>query len=321
MFVSIVIAIICISFVLECCKEYLNHTKFRGFNYFRGLPVLGDLFNFMTFDNFKVYKYFHSLIDKFDGKLCYTWAGSELLFVTEDPEIFEIILNSENFLAKPYTFDFMRNHSGLFSAETAEIWKPHRRALAPTLGLKNINSYNSVFNEKAKRMVDRMERDIGRSVDLYRIVFKYGADVVFKTVCDVDFPMQNIRGDFVVDIICSFMKGVHQRMESILKRYDFIYQLTKQCNYDNVILSQIHRVAESVIEMKKAHLADKLMDGIDELAIAKEKGNMNLIQKCLQLEQEGKMDQIVVREQVETMLVAGMDTTGKNININITVTI
>lgn len=311
MFISIVLAIICISLVLECCKEYLNHTKFKGFNYTRGVPLLGNLINFMTSDNFKVYKYFHSLTDNFDGKLCYTWIGPELLFVTEDPDTFEIILNSENFVTKPYIFDFMRNHSGMFSAVTAEIWRPYRRTLTPTLGLKTINSFNSVFNEKAKRMVDRMERDIGTSVDLYRIIFKYAADVAFKTVCDVDFPMQNTRGDFVMDIICSFMKGVEERIESIFKRYDFIYQITNQCDYDNVIFSHIHRVVESVIEMKKAHLADKLMDGIDEVAIAKEKGNMNLIQKCLQLEQDGKINRINVREQVETILVAGMDTTGK----------
>lgn len=269
--------------------------------------MLGNMINHVKCDKFKGYKYFNSLTGNFDGKLCYTWLGPELLFATEDPEIFEVILTSENFLAKPYIFEYFRNQTGLITAASTEIWRPYRRALTPTLGLKNINSFNSVFNEKAKRMVDLMERDIGKSVDMHRIIFRYANDVAFKTVCGVDIPMQNARGDFVMDITSDLLKCIGLRIDSALRRFGFFYQLTKQWNRENVVFSQFRRIVDCVIELKKTHLADKLLNGTDELAIAKEKGNMNFIQKCFQLEQEGKMNKLIVREQIETILVAGME--------------
>lgn len=315
---SILFSIFCtltiLVFVIECWKEYLNYTKLKGFFYSRGLPVLGKMIDFVNRDGFKAYQFVDSLTERFDGKMCYTWIGPELFFATEDPQTFEIILKSDNFLGKPYMFEFFRNRIGLVTAASVDIWKPYRRALNPTLGPKVVKSFMSIFNEKSKRMVDLMERDIGKTIDLYRMTFKYATDTIFRTACGVNFPMQNARGDFMMDKVLQFFASMQLRIDSVLMRFDFIYQLTKQWQLENMVFSQFRQSVNSVIELKKTLLADKLMDGIDELAIAKENGNMNWIEKCLQLEQEGKIDMIDVREQVETILVAGMDSTGFTIN-------
>lgn len=312
---SIVFAIFCTLSVLlvalECWKEYLNRTKLKGFQFSRGLPVLGNLINHLKCDKFKSYKYFNALTERFNGKLGYTWLGPELLFLTEDPRTFETILTSENFLAKPYLFEFFRNQTGLITAATVEIWRPYRRALSPTLGLKKVNSFNSVFNEKAQRMVDAMERDIGKCVDMHRIIFRYATDVAFKTTCDVESPVQNAREDFIMDTISDIFKSVELRIDSTLRKFDFIYKLTRRWDHENLIFSQFRRITDHAIELKKKHLADQLANGTDELALAKKNGTMNLIQKCLQLEQDGQIDRVSVREQVETVLVAGTESNSK----------
>lgn len=59
------------------------------------------------------------------------------------------------------------------------------------------------------------------------------------------------------------------------------------------------------------------MNGIDELAIAKEKNRFNYIQKCLQLEVEQKFNDKDVCEELQTVLLASTDATATVLNSTI----
>lgn len=61
-------------------------------------------------------------------------------------------------------------------------------------------------------------------------------------------------------------------------------------------------------------LAEKLANGEDELAEAKENFAQNYLQKCLQMEREQKWSDLNVCEELDTIFVGSVDTTATTVN-------
>lgn len=89
------------------------------------------------------------------------------------------------------------------------------------------------------------------------------------------------------------------RVSSARRRYkSHVNEFSNHC-VDLIFLA-------GALETKKIDLADKMSIGIDEIAMAKESYRMNYLQKCLQLESEGKFDDSDVCEEMQTILLGGM---------------
>lgn len=307
----VLFAVVIIILAIECWKEYLNYTKLKAFIHLRGLPVLGSLLKFMKCDNESVIDLPKILIGNREGELFYTWMGPILYISVESPEMYQTILNSEKFLKKAYVYGFIRNN-GIFTAEP-NIWKIHRRAIIPTFSLKVLNSFLPIFNEKSKRMVDLMERNIGKAVNMHRNMFKQSLDVTIKSAFGVNFPMQNEIGDEFCNKLIQIFECIQLRFHSVWMKWDFIFQFTDYCKAENLIYPQLHQKTNSFLLSKRAQLAEKLVDGDDELSDAKENNCMNFLQKCLQLEKEKTFDSINIRDEMETLLIASSDTTASAI--------
>lgn len=184
----------------------------------------------------------------------------------------------------------------------------HRKALNPTLGPKMICKFLPIFNEKSKKMVDLMERDIGKNFDMHRVMFKAAADSVFSTSFDIDWSMQNTYGDNFRDAVLAIFERVQLRAHSVLLKWDPVYKLTKHYAMDSNDYPKIKRITQSLVETKKNCLAEKLIQNCDELADAKEAHCSNYIQKCIQLELEKKFDNENTCDNVETLFLGSVDT-------------
>lgn len=297
-----------IIFAIECWKIYLNNTKLKPFYHNKSYPVIGKAFDIIGKNNEQIIIEFGSRTNK----LCYTWVGPMLMFHVGSPDDFQAILTSEKFLKKAFPYDFLYNRTGILTSEP-HIWKEHRRALNPTLGPKMVSSFVPIFNEKSKKMVDLMERQLGCTVDMHRIMFKASIDSIMNASYGINWSMQNQRGDDIHDMILHIMHGLQLRIQRVWL-WNPIYQMTHEYKREISRFFQFYRFNRSALEMKKMELAEKLEHGIDELADAKENNNMNYLQKCLQMELENKFSDENVCEEMDTIFVGSVDTSATSIN-------
>lgn len=304
--IALIVLIICMA--IECYKLYLNETKLKPFHHCKSWPVVGKAFDLIGKNNEEIFVEFGSHTDG----LCYTWVGPVLIFHVAAPEDCQAVLTSEKFLKKAFPYDFLYNRTGILTAEP-HIWKEHRRALNPTLGPKMVSSFVPIFNEKSKKMVDLMERQLGGIVDMHRIMFKASIDSIMNASFGVNWSMQNQRGDDIHDIIIAIMRGLQLRIQRMWL-WNPIYQMTNEYKREISRFFQFYRFNRSALEHKRMELAEKLVHGEDELAIAKENNTMNYLQKCLQLELENKFTDENVCEEMDTIFVGSVDTSATTIN-------
>lgn len=300
--------IVAATLAVECWKVYITLTKLRGFCGLYGLPVLGKVIDLLKCDTENVFDLPAKLIGDVVSKVYYAWFGPVLFVFTSSPEVYETILNSEKCVKKAYIYSFLRNTTGIFTAEP-NTWKAHRRALNPTLGPQMVNTFLSIFNEKSQKMIDLMEANVGENVDMHRFAFKASLDSILSSSFDINWSLQNQRGDKLRDVILNIFERVQLRAQSIWMKWDPIYRFTNYYQIDNREYPKFHRVIDGILEAKKVDLAESLAHGDNVLAKAKESNRLNFLQKCLLLYSEKKFNDLNVRDEMQTILIGSVDTT------------
>lgn len=305
-----VVAFVCliVVFAIECRKIWLNETKLKAFHHVRSLPVIGKGYAIIGKNNEQIFHEFGSHTDD----LCYTWIGPVLVFHAGSPADFQAILTSESFLKKAFPYEFLYNKTGILTAEP-HIWKQHRRALNPTLGPKMVASFVPIFNEKFRKMVDLMERQLGDTVDMHNIMFKAAIDSIMSASYGINWTMQNKRGDDIHDMIIQIMKGLQLRIQRIWL-WNPIYHMTGEYKREISKFLKFYRFNRSALEAKKMDLAEKMVHGEDELELAKENNTLNYLQKCLLLERQGVFSDENVDEEMDTIFVGSVDTSAITTN-------
>lgn len=244
---SIIVAIGLIIFAIECRKVHLKHTKLKNYPIAPCLPVFGNFFDLLQCDNEQIFDFPRQLMAKygvsFDEKLICTWITGILFMYTDHPDTLQQVFNSDVTLKKGYPYDFIRNRNGLITAEPS-IWKVHRKMLNPTLGPKIVNTFIPIFNEKISKMIKIMKKNIGNNIDLHPFAFKTAMESIFQAAFDVDWSMQNKKGDDFRTTILDMFDRVQLRVHTVWMKLELLYKLTDFNKLDNVAYKVFHRLVE-----------------------------------------------------------------------------
>lgn len=291
----------------EFRKWQLGCTKLKAFSKITGLPILGIGGRFIGQNNEEVLRTLDHLY--YEAKSPFqAWLGPALVIGISDPEDMQTILNAEQCLDKPYMYRFLRNITGLL-ASRREMWKQHRKALNPTFSTKVINSFIPIFNDKANILANQMDKNVGTSFDIYRPVFKALTDTIVNTALGTKWELQTSHGDRLHDIFIEVMNSFQRRIVRFWLKWDFTYNLTKECKREMVLLERGYRFLRSIRETKEIEIDEKLEKGDDILEKAKDENLLTWIQKCFMLYRDGVFTDQQLIEEIDTAFVGGTDTT------------
>ncbi|XP_031634581.1 probable cytochrome P450 313b1 [Contarinia nasturtii] len=221
---------------IEIRKWYLNRTKLRAYSKLKEVPILGIGGRFIGLDNEKSMQSIDQLFYEKEQPFA-AWFGPTLAIGIDSPEDMFTVLNADQCLDKPYLYSHLRNETGLFSSPK-ELWKQHRRALNPTFSTKIMNTFIPTFNRKAGILVERLERNIGTKFDIYRPIFKALTDSIMNTGLGMNWELQTKRGDDLHDMFMEIMSSFQSRVVRFWLKWDFVYNLTKACKRELLLLEQ-----------------------------------------------------------------------------------
>uniref|UniRef100_A0A194ALH3 Putative cytochrome P450 4V2 n=1 Tax=Pinctada fucata TaxID=50426 RepID=A0A194ALH3_PINFU len=256
------------------------------------------------------------------------WVGTQLLVGFYKAETVEVVLQSSKILDKATEYRFLHPWLGTgLLTSTGSKWHSRRKLLTPSFHFKILNDFVGVFQDQAQTMVKRLDSMADRGTFN---IFSY------ITLCALDIICETAMGktvDAQGNTDSEYVKCVYKIAELILKRQrtpwygpDFLYNTIGDGKEHAHCLKVLHEFTEKVILEKTEEFSKKQESGMtmenvlsshdsNEDAYMSRKNRLAFLDMLLYAKQDGKpMSSADIREEVDTFMFEGHDTTASGMN-------
>uniref|UniRef100_A0A6P7GB08 Cytochrome P450 4c3-like isoform X2 n=1 Tax=Diabrotica virgifera virgifera TaxID=50390 RepID=A0A6P7GB08_DIAVI len=279
------------------------------------LPLIGNALELKK--TTEILGKFEDYLSKHNG-LCTIELATYKFIVTSDPTFLEFLLGKTDILNKSDEYQFLGNWlgKGLLTA-AAPKWKRSRKMLTPSFHFSILDVFVDTFDSNAAILVDLLDKETNKdSFDIFPYVKNCTMDVICETSMGVSIHAQkNPKSDYV-RAVAELCRLLILRTYSPLKTFDFFYRLTSDYKLEMEQVKILHSHTMQVItsrkeELKKKHKDDQ-KEETDDVGIKKRKAFLDLL---LETTIDGRpLTDTEIREEVDTFLFAGHDTTAAAIS-------
>ncbi|CAD6193477.1 unnamed protein product [Caenorhabditis auriculariae] len=237
------------------------------------------------------------------------WIGPKAMLCVVRPEYAKEVLESNDLITKAdeYSILFPWLGTGLLTS-TGEKWQRRRKLLTPAFHFKVLNDFISVHDYQAKTLMEQLSplADKGEQVDLFPYLKRAALDIICETSMGCTVDAQN--------------NHEHQYVRSVqrLNEITFVWQRMpwmklKAIWYLSGYGFEYDRNLKIVTEFTSRVINEKWEELCSTGGNA-DKGNSKkaFLDLLLELRQMGEMDFEDVREEVDTFMFEGHDTTSSS---------
>ncbi|XP_026313798.1 cytochrome P450 4d2-like [Hyposmocoma kahamanoa] len=240
---------------------------------------------------------------------------SQRYFLISDVKFIEAIMSSTEFLSKGKSYDFLHPWLGQgLLTSTGRRWKNHRKFLTPAFHFNILQNFLPVFVKSGKILTEKLRSYAaqGEPVDLFPIIALTALDNVTESIMGVSVGAQNDSESQYVKAIKDLTNVLAYRMRNAFASSDPIFNLMSMKRVQDRALKVLHDQSIKVIEARRRQL-DNMENSspISEYGIKNKHAFLDLL---LLAEIDGeKIDNVSVREEVDTFMFEGHDTTTSGI--------
>uniref|UniRef100_A0A1B0CFI6 Cytochrome n=1 Tax=Lutzomyia longipalpis TaxID=7200 RepID=A0A1B0CFI6_LUTLO len=191
------------------------------------------------------------------------------------------------------------------------IWKTHRKLLTPSFNSQTIQTFLPIFNAKAKTMLSNLDRVVEHSDrDFLKYIYYCTLEMICETTLGFNINVQNGKNLDYFEAVDSIGKIVGKRFFQVWYYIDAIYKHSKQFVQETKFFEIAYRLSNTLIEEKKQeYLTEMSNDSTGKPHI--------LINRLLKLHLDGEFTQENVKDEVDTMIAAGHDTSALTISFTL----
>nr|UZE89834.1 cytochrome P450 CYP4XH1 [Chrysoperla zastrowi sillemi] len=309
------ITILILSLIVGKYIEYRwkNRRFFKLAAKFNGpdpLPFIGNahMFSGTSEDVFKqILDHFYNYNDKGPSRF---WLGNQLYVVITKPQHMKAVLTNPNALQKSYVYSFINTWlgTGLFSAPVT-IWKHHRKIIMPSFNQKILDTFISIFQERSNVLAKKLECETGY-FDIFPYVSRCTLDSICESALGITVNSLEDSNEKYVECATRVLDIVNTRMLKVWLHPDFIFKRTKLYRELQFHIQYLHNFTDSIIKQKRAEFKEiqesnrfSPTDQTNDEPIFKRKAFIQLLMETSDFTDEE------IRNEVDTMTVAGNDTT------------
>lgn len=235
-----------------------------------------------------------------------------MLAVTQ-PEHVEVILSNGKFLSKSFMYKFLRTWIGTgLLTSTGSKWHSRRKMLTPTFHFKILDNFIEMFVNKSKIFVNILEKEIGKeSFNIYPYVTICTLDILCETAMGIRGNLQQQRDSKYANAVIETTNEVMTRVMSPWLYPNFIYNLTPSSKRLNRHITTMNNFINEVIdERKQLYKLEKSKKAFEEDDFhTGRKKKFTFLDMLLTYSENEKMSDEDIREEVNTFMFAGHDTT------------
>ncbi|XP_057313640.1 cytochrome P450 4C1-like [Hydractinia symbiolongicarpus] len=196
--------------------------------------------------------------------------------------------------------------SGLLTSYGSK-WRKRRRLITPTFHFNILNDFTSIFVEHSESLVAKfkLECDTGKAIDVQVPISLAALDVICETAMGVKINSQQCATSEYGKSIHSMNSHLQLRQRSPWLWSNFIYKFTSSGKSYYKDLNVLHDFTIDVIN-KRIKSRKKLKESTSDQSNLRKEVFLDML---LDLYDEGEIDIDGIREEVDTFMFEGHDTT------------
>jgi len=235
--------------------------------------------------------------------------GPHSFFISAQPKHAEILLSSNKSITKSYEYSFLEPWLGTgLLLSTGSKWKKRRRLLTPAFHYGILEDFAEVFQEQAKIFVDILQpfADSGETFNICKYATNCTLDIICETAMGVNCGTQyNCDAEYPRAVL-SMCAALQTRQVRAYLWPDFIYNLCEAGRKHNHSIKILHDFTMKVIK-------DKVQKRKEQSQDSESKKRLSFIDILIENYERGEIDLDGLREEVDTFMFEGHDTTASGI--------
>ncbi|KAF7994830.1 hypothetical protein HCN44_004302 [Aphidius gifuensis] len=301
---------------------YNNYLLFKKINKIPSpktkIPLIGWTFEVVSVKVEERNKWFHNISRQFEDGLFYTWLGSFSVHLNK-PQHAEIILRHTKQINKSFFYKFLEPWLGFgLLNSTGQKWAHDRKLITPAFHFGILEEFSEIMVEKAAILNEKLKAKVKLNGDDYFDVFdmigKCALDIIYETALGMNVHAQDdVENEYIKAVHTISTNAVARAMRLWLKS-DFIFYKTSRGKAFKEAVEIAHDKCNKVIIHKQQERKLKCNQDNSSLDVANDIGKKkrrafldSLLEASEKSERPLTMDEI--REQVNTFMFAGHDTT------------
>ncbi|XP_058145994.1 cytochrome P450 4V2 [Dasypus novemcinctus] len=239
------------------------------------------------------------------------WIGTLPMVALYHAENVEVILTSSKQIDKSSMYQFLQPWLGLgLLTSTGNKWRTRRKMLTPTFHFTILENFLDVMNEQANVLVKKFEKHVNQEAfDCFFDVTLCTLDIICETAMGKNINAQN-NGD------SEYVRAVYRMSEVIMQRIkmpwlwpDLLYLMFKEGREHKRSLKILHTFTNNVIIER----ANEMKSNEGCWGQNKRRAFLDLL-LCATDDEGNKLSHEDIREEVDTFMFEGHDTTAAAVN-------
>ncbi|XP_026553699.1 cytochrome P450 4V2 [Pseudonaja textilis] len=303
----------------------LNYWKWKEMNAIPEIkpwyPILG---NSLLFD--RDAEGFWKQVIKFSEEyrcipLLKVWVGPFPHIILYHQDTVEVVLRNSTFIEKSYLYRFLQPWLGTgLLTSTGKKWHSRRKMLTPTFHFTILVDFLEVMIEQANILVQNLEQHLDKdpfNFSLYIVLCTL--DIICETAMGKNIGAQKNKNSDYVKAVQSMSDLIHLRQKSPWLWPNILYNISGKGRQHHMNLKILHSFTDKVIEEKlcKIKQQERYQKGAaSNNHLGKNKERKAFLDMLLDARDEDgeKLSYIGIREEVDTFMFEGHDTTAVALN-------
>ncbi|KAK4025887.1 hypothetical protein OUZ56_014926 [Daphnia magna] len=285
----------------------------------KGVPIFGNILQ-LNVGQVEFLRIVHREWVEKHGPIYCGWGGSRAIVCIASPELMEPILASQKLITKGKEYSYLSSWLGAcMFLTTGKRWRSRRRMLTPAFHFQILENFFDVFNDQSRQLIKELEAaaaspaDDG-SVNVYKILTQCALDII----CDSSMGRQVRKREETSGYLHSINRITQLTMERSLRPWldnDVIFNLTALGRENQRCVKVLHDFTNQVIQDRKKmlnnnNLIDTTISDHEKIEENSSKRRLAFLDLLIQASENGeKLSDDDIREEVDTFMFAGHDTT------------
>ncbi|KAK9872645.1 hypothetical protein WA026_018779 [Henosepilachna vigintioctopunctata] len=292
---------------LKSCIHIIK--KVNEFPGRKGYPLLGNSMEFWGSPDF-IFKEIRKSINEYVSIGAFrSWLFFYPVIWLHEPEDMEKILGAAAITEKPILYQSLRAWLGKgLLLSSGQHWHTRRKMLTPTFHFNILRNFISILIRESRQMVEIIEQHLNEEMDITPMIFNFTLDSICETSMGVRLSSTK-EADSYRKSVHKFGQIVYERFISSWKLIDFIFFFTRDYWNQKKLVKVLHKFSNDVIAKRKLDFHSNYEDDTD-LNSFHGKKRVALLDMLLLAQRQGEdIDDDGIREEVDTFMFAGHDTT------------
>ncbi|XP_025204847.1 cytochrome P450 4C1-like isoform X2 [Melanaphis sacchari] len=260
---------------------------------------------------------------KKNGPVVHLNLSGRSYVLLNDPDDLKVLLSSTQNIKKGLEYDMLKpwlNEGLLLSS--GQKWHNRRKLLTNTFHFKTLHMYNPSLNKNSRILVDKLlsaSANGNKEISIFEYVTLCSLDMICETIMGIKMNAQEGKSIQYVHSIKSACKSVIERIFKFWLWNDLVYKMSKSGQSFFKSIKVLHEFTDNVIKSKRAslnNLKTQKVQSDSKFEKTQKKSFLDLLLNLLN-DIPDHMTDTDIREEVDTFLFEGHDTTSAAMTITL----